>query len=114
MGRDDAHRIRGDTGGAMTRRRTLDNIIDRAILMQTLFVLAVIAMATLAIVLERSLASDERNAQTTLLRLETFEFQVLNAETGFRGYALAHKPAFLDPYREAFPAIAKLKPELTD
>ena len=93
-------------------RRSLDSIIDRAILMQTLVVLAVVAFAAGAILLERSIASDERKAQTTLFDLETFEFQVLNAETGFRGYALAHRPAFLKPYRDAFPAIGQLKPKL--
>lgn len=94
----------------MKPRRTLDQIIDRAILMQTLMVLGVIALATGAILLERSIAASERSDENTLLTLETFEFQVLNAETGFRGYALAHKSPFLDPYREAFPALEQLRP----
>jgi signal transduction histidine kinase len=93
-------------------RRSLNSIIDRAILMQTLFVLAVIALATGVVVFERSIASSEREDLETLLKLETFEFQVLNAETGFRGYALAQRDPFLAPYRDAFPAIASLKPEL--
>lgn len=93
-------------------RRSLDSIIDRAILMQTLMVLAVIGLAATAVLIERSIASTERKNETTLLDLETFQFQVLNAETGFRGFALAHQESFLDPYREAFPAIARLRPKL--
>ena len=93
-------------------RRKLDTIIDRAILMQTLFVLAVIALATGVVLLERSIATSERDDLETLLKLETFEFQVLNAETGFRGYALSHRDPFLKPYREAFPAIADIQPDL--
>jgi signal transduction histidine kinase len=93
-------------------RRTLSGIINRAIAMQTLMVLIVVGLATTAVLLERSIASMERKNEKTLLNLSNFEFQVLNAETGFRGFALAHKEPFLAPYREAFPAIAALQQEL--
>jgi signal transduction histidine kinase len=93
-------------------RRTLDSIIDRAVLMQTLMVLAVIGLAALALVLERAIAASEHDSLETLLKLETFDFQVLNAETGFRGYALSQRDPFLDPYRDAFPALAQLRPQL--
>jgi signal transduction histidine kinase len=95
-------------------RRTLDNIIDRAVLMQTAMVLAVVVLAALAIVLERAISTSEHDSLETLLKLETFEFQVLNAETGFRGYALSQRAPFLEPYRDAFPALAQLRPQLID
>ena len=93
-------------------RRTLSGIINRAITMQTLLVLAVVGLAVVGVQLERSIATAERKNERTLLSLSNFEFQVLNAETGFRGFALSHKDPFLDPYRQAFPAIAQLGPGL--
>jgi two-component system, OmpR family, sensor kinase len=95
------------------QRRTLEQIIDRAVTWLTLVVIGVILFAAAAIVLERSIATSERKEQQAQLKLETFEFQVLNAETGFRGFGLSHKASFLAPYRQAFPAIRKLQPELT-
>jgi two-component system OmpR family sensor kinase len=95
------------------RRRTLDQIIDRAVMWMTLIVIGVILVAAAAIVLEHAIATSERREQQAQLKLETFEFQVLNAETGLRGFGLSHKAPFLGPYRQAFPAIRKLQPELT-
>jgi two-component system OmpR family sensor kinase len=95
------------------RSRSLGAIIRRAVTVQTLVVALVIGLALAGFFLERSVAATERKDQDILLNLESFEFQVLNAETGFRGYALAQKQPFLDPYRQAFPAIASLRPVLT-
>ena len=96
----------------MTERPSLGTILRRAVTLQTLLVAAVIGVALAGLLLERSVASKERRDQTTLLDLGSFEFQVLNAETGFRGFAISHKDPFLVPYRQAFPQIAQLRPEL--
>lgn len=95
------------------RGQSLAAIIRRAVALQTLLLVAVIGLALAGYLLERSVAAGERKDQTVLLRLSSFEFQVLNAETGFRGFALSHREPFLAPYREAFPAIAALRPQLT-
>src|SRR4051812_33672928 len=93
-------------------RRRVGEIIRRAVVLETVLVSAVIGLALTGVLLERSVSSSERKDQQTLLDLESFQFQVLNAETGFRGFALARKPSFLAPYRQAFPAIAELRPKL--
>ena len=94
------------------RRRRVGEIITRAVIVESLVVAVVIGLAVAGLLLERSVASTERQDQQTLVDLENFEFQVLNAETGFRGYALARKAPFLAPYHEAFPAIEQLRPAL--
>jgi CHASE3 domain sensor protein len=97
----------------VTRERpTLDLIIRRAVTLETLLVAAVIGFALAGVLIERSVASAEQRDEETLTDLATFEFQVLNAETGFRGFALSRKEAFLAPYREAFPQITRLRPKL--
>jgi signal transduction histidine kinase len=94
-------------------RRTLTGIINRAVLVQSLVVMVVVAIAFVGVLIERSIASAERQAESALVNLSEFEFQVLNAETGFRGYALVHRERFLQPYRQAFPKLADLQPTLT-
>jgi signal transduction histidine kinase len=92
--------------------RSLGSIIARAVTLQTLVVVVVVGLVASALLLERSASADQRHAQASLLDLGSFEFQVLNAETGLRGFALAHREPFLQPYDEAFPAIARLEPRL--
>jgi signal transduction histidine kinase len=97
----------------MTReRRSIRSIIRRAVAVQTLVVIGLIGLMLGGLLLERSVAANERKDEAILLNLETLEFQVLNAETGFRGFALSHKEPFLAPYREAFPQITVLRPKL--
>ena len=96
----------------MSERRTLAGIITRAVALQTLLVGGVIVLAFVGLALERSVSSDEHKASQALLDLASFEFQVLNAETGFRGYAIARQEPFLRPYNDAFPAITTLRPRV--
>src|SRR3954452_14459814 len=91
VGRDDPQRVQGGGGGLVPQRRKLEQIIDRAVTWLTLVVIGVILFAAAAMVLERSIATSERKEQQAQLKLETLKFQVLNAETGFRGFGLSHQ-----------------------
>jgi len=60
----------------------------------------------------RSQAGRVGRQQERLLQLRDLRGELLSAETGLRGYLLVSRPAFLAPYQQAFPRIARLSGQL--
>jgi signal transduction histidine kinase len=60
----------------------------------------------------RSQADRVGHQQERLLQLRDLRGELLSAETGLRGYLLVSRPAFLGPYRRAFPRIERLSAQL--
>jgi PAS domain S-box-containing protein len=94
-------------------------MVRRSITAQFTLALAVVSVVVLAgfavmIVAARHLHSaDDARAQSShaLTAANQLEQSVLDLETGLRGYLLAGKPVFLEPYREAtrrYPSLAKI------
>jgi PAS domain S-box-containing protein len=99
-------------------------VVKRSITVQFAVTLAVVSAVVIAgfivmIVAARSLqtADRARSATTTVLTTgNQLEQSVLDLETGLRGYLLAGKPVFLQPYQAAlhqYPALVRTLEETT-
>jgi signal transduction histidine kinase len=90
--------------------------IGRAVLAANVALATVIALEFVLLVVaigaQRSSARDARNTEAVLVTANKLEKAVLDLETGERGYVIARREGFLDPWRAARREYPKLAAEL--
>ena len=90
-------RPRGDT--------TLRTLVRQGVTLQVAVVSAVLGLALAVLLVERTASDAEIRHRSVLQLLSDFEFEMSNAESSFRGFALVRRDPFLDRYRSAEPAL---------
>lgn len=90
------------------------SLVRRALRLQALLMVAVALTIVAALASYQRASVAARDAGDQLVSLEALRSEVVNAETGLRGYALVRRDEFRTPYDEAFPLIDAILEDLRD
>jgi signal transduction histidine kinase len=89
------------------RTNTLRRLLRRGIVLQTGALLLITALGAGVFLLQQGLWDRARRDEGVLLVIQELRSEILTAQSSLRGFQLVEQPRFLEPYRNALPAIER-------